>query len=471
MIMTNCLTAFGAIGCALFAWNPYVPTVLVICRFILGVGVGGKYPLSAMMRAEGVSANEHGPTEHAKNFFWQVPGAVAPYILALVLYIGFGSKTGSSNYDIVSIQIRILFALGAVPSLYVAWICRGIPESNEFTQTRDSNPLKAACRHPEYLYQLVGTGGSWFLYDFTIFGFFLNSPSILKEVFGDSEDITAICWQYLVISAGGLIGTVLSIPMATHLGLKAIQNIGFICMAASTLLLALAIKFAPDAHGRVFVHHDVQPRDQTNFLASRILCPASRFPLRHPLLGCGVVESRRRCIYLCSAHRSLSSKGARDILRFICCSGENRYVSHPVIDVVLLLVVVLVVLVLVLVLVVLVLVLVLVLLQVVVVVAMLLLLLVVVVVVLVQLPLIFSPSNTHSRNTGGFVGTYAFQPMTKEIGLSGVFVVCTVLSVLGVVTTHAFVKPYYAGFFHDARQRQSSISGKDRNSLQLPLIK
>jgi MFS family permease len=262
MMLTNCLTAIGAFGCALLAWNPYVSTVLVIFRFILGVGVGGKYPLSAMMRAEGVSEKEHGPTEHAKNFFWQVPGAVSPYILALILYNAFDSKTGSSNFGIVSMQFRVIFAAGAIPSLYVAWLCRGIPESTEFSQNRESNPLKVACRHPEYLFQLVGTGGTWFLYDFTIFGFFLNSPSILKEVFGDSEDITAICWQYLVISLGGLFGTILSIPMATRLGLKAMQNVGFMSIAASTLLLALAIELAPDAHGEVATATPltVQPR-------------------------------------------------------------------------------------------------------------------------------------------------------------------------------------------------------------------
>jgi hypothetical protein len=72
---------------------------------------------------------------------------------------------------------------------------------------------------------------------------------------------------------------------------------------------------------------------------------------------------------------------------------------------------------------------------------------------------------------GGFIGTYAFQPMSKEIGLSGVFIVCSALSVLGVAVTHAFVKPYFAGFCHDTRQRQESMHArKGNNMLELPLI-
>ena len=75
MVITNCLTALGAIGCALFAWKPFVFSAISACRFILGIGVGGKYPLTAMMRAEGTAKGEHGATEVSKGFFWQTPGS------------------------------------------------------------------------------------------------------------------------------------------------------------------------------------------------------------------------------------------------------------------------------------------------------------------------------------------------------------------------------------------------------------
>ena len=52
MVLTNMFTAAGAIGCASFVGtNPKsVYTVITISRFFLGVGVGGKYPLTATMR-------------------------------------------------------------------------------------------------------------------------------------------------------------------------------------------------------------------------------------------------------------------------------------------------------------------------------------------------------------------------------------------------------------------------------------
>ena len=64
MIITNCLTAIGALGCALFTWGSAetIYTIMTACRFILGVGVGGKYPLAATMRNEGAKKEQHAST-------------------------------------------------------------------------------------------------------------------------------------------------------------------------------------------------------------------------------------------------------------------------------------------------------------------------------------------------------------------------------------------------------------------------
>ena len=60
------------------------------CRFVLGVGVGGKYPLAATIRAEACTDGEvsrHSATEVAKGFFWQTPGAMLPYVVGLLLVL------------------------------------------------------------------------------------------------------------------------------------------------------------------------------------------------------------------------------------------------------------------------------------------------------------------------------------------------------------------------------------------------
>ena len=112
---------------------------IIICRFLLGVGLGGIYPLSAIKAAEdaaaasslealkkqsklqqqGGKAANVGSDESdsdkdvhassaAKAFFWQAPGAMSPWILALIL----------TYYPSVSTNTRwrLLLGLGTVPA-------------------------------------------------------------------------------------------------------------------------------------------------------------------------------------------------------------------------------------------------------------------------------------------------------------------------------------------------------------------
>jgi len=54
LLITNSLIVFGALGTGLFTWgeseNFYA--IMMAFRFILGVGVGGNYPLSAAVSSE-----------------------------------------------------------------------------------------------------------------------------------------------------------------------------------------------------------------------------------------------------------------------------------------------------------------------------------------------------------------------------------------------------------------------------------
>ena len=60
MVLTLAFQSFGAIGCALFDWGSaeWVYTVFCASRLLLGVGVGGMYPLSASHAAEGAEGQD-----------------------------------------------------------------------------------------------------------------------------------------------------------------------------------------------------------------------------------------------------------------------------------------------------------------------------------------------------------------------------------------------------------------------------
>jgi PHS family inorganic phosphate transporter-like MFS transporter len=86
-----CLTlgfiVFGSLGAALLPWGTAqtVFGVLSVCRFVLGIGVGGLYPLSAVKAAESTAAGADTSTRTGWAFFWQTPGAMVPYVVGWIL--------------------------------------------------------------------------------------------------------------------------------------------------------------------------------------------------------------------------------------------------------------------------------------------------------------------------------------------------------------------------------------------------
>ena len=81
MTLTLSLVVFGALCSAAISYG--APTevyiTIIIARFILGIGVGGVYPLSATKASEDGGGDGHGPTDPtaaAWAFFWQIPGSM-----------------------------------------------------------------------------------------------------------------------------------------------------------------------------------------------------------------------------------------------------------------------------------------------------------------------------------------------------------------------------------------------------------
>ena len=185
MTLTLALAATTALLSAVLPWGSedQIYLTIIACRFLLGAGVGGVYPLSATKAAEDTGANASA-TEKSKNaslaFFWQTPGAMAPYAVAWALQ-GMALST--------SLEWRLILGLGAVPAAIVAFASHGAVESAEFREAQSAqqrrqraaaaaapengNRAHAASWHAvitslsrrEMLVLLSGTGGSWFIYD------------------------------------------------------------------------------------------------------------------------------------------------------------------------------------------------------------------------------------------------------------------------------------------------------------------
>ena len=118
MLITLGLVVLGATGSGVFPWGSTgaMYAVITACRFLVGMGVGGIYPLSAVQSAENAEENDDTESQaHEQTasrigwaFFWQVPGQVLPYLVCLILLL---IHLGDESFG-TSAQFRIIFVIG-----------------------------------------------------------------------------------------------------------------------------------------------------------------------------------------------------------------------------------------------------------------------------------------------------------------------------------------------------------------------
>ena len=122
----------GALGSALAPsyW------VLIVFRFVLGFGVGGDYPVSAVMVSEYANRKDRGKLV-GMVFGAQAAGLIVGPLVALTL-LGAGAGDG--------VAWRLLLGLGALPAAAVVYLRSRMPESPRY-QAQVQGRAQDAARH------------------------------------------------------------------------------------------------------------------------------------------------------------------------------------------------------------------------------------------------------------------------------------------------------------------------------------
>ena len=95
---------------------------LVFSRFVLGLGIGGDYPVSAVLMSEYANRKDRGRLV-GMVFSMQAVGLVVGPLVAMLLLGG-----GASH----QLTWRLLLGLGAVPAAAVVYLRTKMPESPRF---------------------------------------------------------------------------------------------------------------------------------------------------------------------------------------------------------------------------------------------------------------------------------------------------------------------------------------------------
>jgi MFS transporter, PHS family, inorganic phosphate transporter len=234
----------GALGSALAPsfW------VLIVFRFVLGFGVGGDYPVSAVMVSEYANRKDRGKLV-GMVFGTQALGLIVGPLIALAL-LGAGVGDGPAW--------RIMLGLGAVPAAAVIWLRSRMPESPRY-QARPRRPargarsagpapavmagapplgLRAFLTNRRYLIMLAGTAGTWFLLDYAYYGNTISTPQILSLISPGASVTHRIALQLAIFAVAAVPGYILAIACMDRIGHRKLQLTGFAMMAACFTVIA-----------------------------------------------------------------------------------------------------------------------------------------------------------------------------------------------------------------------------------------
>lgn len=251
--------AIMVVGAILSAISPSLIWLLVF-RFILGIGVGGDYPMSAVLMSEFSNTKNRGKLVGLV-FAMQALGTVAGYVVALALL------AAKVNPDIAW---RLMLGVGAIPAAGVIYLRRQMPESPRYLSRVAGRTFEAASAisrfsegvisivnpedrkrrlslgeflsTPKYLLYLLGTAGSWFVFDYAYYGNSVSAPLIVTSVLGSSGSqvlTEAIALQLIVFSVAAVPGYFLAANFMDRIGHKRLQLIGFVMMGLAFLLIGV----------------------------------------------------------------------------------------------------------------------------------------------------------------------------------------------------------------------------------------
>ncbi|MCY0884920.1 MAG: MFS transporter, partial [Firmicutes bacterium] len=222
---------------------------LIIFRFILGVGIGGDYPVSAVLMSEYANTRDRGKLV-GMVFSMQALGLVAGPIVALTI-LGAGASP--------DLAWRLMLGLGALPALGIIYLRRTMPESPRYL-ARVKGETERAVRQMEhfsahaveaeaapeppvrarlgrYLVTLVGTAGTWFVFDYAYYGNSISTPLIMKMVAPHAALATSIAWTLIVFAVAAVPGYILAFSLMDRIGHRKLQLIGFAVMGLAFLAI------------------------------------------------------------------------------------------------------------------------------------------------------------------------------------------------------------------------------------------
>ncbi|KAG6871617.1 hypothetical protein C0995_002344 [Termitomyces sp. Mi166 len=347
--------------------------VLIVWRFLMGIGIGGDYPLSAVISSEFAPTRIRGRMMVGV-FLSQGWGNFAAALVALIIVVAYRNSVlnDPSVDDPVHVDDiwRILIGLGCIPGCIGLYFRLTIPETPRFTMDIERNVQQATddiknvlttggfhvdpdapihrVNAPKaswadfcaYFRQwkngkiLLGAAWSWFALDIAFYGLGLNSSIVLETIgFGEPsshgtqlvyDNLKNICIGNLILSAGGLIpGYYFSFFLIDSWGRKPIQLMGFIILTILFIVLGFGYDklIATSAAKKGFVVLYCFANFFQNFgpNSTTFVVPGEAFPTRYRSTAHGIAAASGK---LGAVVAQVGFFKTKDI------GGPNKFLKH-----------------------------------------------------------------------------------------------------------------------------------------------
>ena len=294
------LIIFATLAQSLSAASPAMSIVglMIFWRVLMGIGIGGDYPLSSIITSEFATTKWRGAMMGSV-FAMQGIGQLAAGLIALITAAGFeGSLSSAKTVAVchgdcklaVDKMWRVIIGFGAVPGCIALYYRLTIPETPRYTfdvardiekAAEDTNAYfqghaegqpdavrqaavandteqrleipKAGFRDFVHHYGqwkhgkvLLGTAGSWFFLDVAFYGLGLNNTTILSAIgYSTGANVyeyfrKAAVGNLILVCAGAIPGYWVTVATVDRLGRKPIQFMGFILLTIIFCIIGFA---------------------------------------------------------------------------------------------------------------------------------------------------------------------------------------------------------------------------------------
>ncbi|KAF0541744.1 phosphate transporter [Gigaspora margarita] len=356
MIASTLGSALCANSFAISLWGS-----LMFWRLILGVGIGGDYPLSAVITSEFATKKRRGAMMAAV-FSMQGFGILSAAVVSLITLAIYKDLIVKDKGYIDHVW-RIVLGFGIVPGVLALYFRLTIPETPRYTmdvlkdiekgsrdiddvlsnKNEDKNKEKTSLsiEIPRATFKdfisyfskwknakvLIGTSVSWFVLDVAFYGIGLNNSIILEAIgFASSTDVYMSLWN---MSVGNIIITMLgTVPgywftvfLVDKWGRIKIQLMGFIALTILFLILGFAYDQILTLSMPLFITIFTLCQFFQNFgpNATTFIIPGEVFPTRYRSTGHGISAASGK---LGAVVAQIGFVNLKDI------GGKNRFMNR-----------------------------------------------------------------------------------------------------------------------------------------------